>query len=446
MPRDADGHLRLDTLMGPGEPDHPPAGRRPGSRKPGRVFAVVVVLLLGAVAAALVLPRLGGDPAPVSAAVPTSSAEPSRSAAPVVAPPKPAKPKKPSTAKLVLKKTLVSAGPKPSLPWPSSGQAQVEIPGIGSLGHSGASGGVPIASVTKVMTAYTVLRDHPLGAGQSGPTITVSPAEAAAYPDQKAQGLSLVVVAAGEKLTERQALKGLLIASGDNMAEILARWDAGSVPAFVAKMNANARRLGMSHTHYVDPNGVDPGSVSSAADLLRLAPKAMAQPTLAQLAGTASDSIPLNPTIHNPNSLLGLHGVYGIKTGTTTAAGGCLLFAAHRKVNGETVTIYGAVLGISGERSAIHSNARDAGDALVVGAGDVLHKIVLVRPGQTVATLTGSKGDPVRLTVAKGLSVTGWSGQTFRFSLPGGLRAGKAPTRLIVHTPTGTRTLQLVRQ
>jgi hypothetical protein len=172
----------------------------------------------------------------------------------------------------------------------------------------------------------------------------------------------------------------------------------------------------------------------------------MAEPTLAELVGTASDSIPLNEQIKNPNSLLGLHGVIGIKTGTTSAAGGCLLFAAQREVGGRTHTIYGAVLGIAGTRSTIHSNARDAGDALVVGAGDQLHEIALLRAGRPVATLVDRQGVPVTLTVAKSVVVTGWSGQKFRFTLPTSLSPGRAPTKLTVRTPTTTFTVPLVKQ
>jgi D-alanyl-D-alanine carboxypeptidase (penicillin-binding protein 5/6) len=402
-------------------------------------------LVVALIAAVLIIPRLGGDPVSSSAAPTPTSAPTATTPAPTPSP-TPAALQKPTKAKLVIDKSMTSAGPKPSLPWPTSGQAKVEIPGIGVLGHSGSGRSVPIASIAKVMTAYTVLRDHPISAGQSGPTITVSDAEAAAYPDQKAQGLSVVEVAAGERITERDALKGLLIASGDNMAEILARWDGGSESAFVSRMNANARRLGMSSTHYADSTGLDPGTVSTVGDLLTLAPRAMSMSTIAQLVGTSSDSIPLNSPIHNPNSLLGVDGVYGIKTGTTTAAGGCLLFAAHRKVSGHTVTIYGAVLGIGGARSEIHSNARDAGDALVVGAGDSLHRIILIHKDETVATLIGKNGKKVQLTVAKAVSVTGWSGQKFRFSLPTSLRTGRAPTEVIIHTPTGTRTVRLVKQ
>ena len=87
---------------------------------------------------------------------------------------------------------------------------------------------MPIASLAKIMTAYVVLRCHPLPAGGPGPPITVTAADAAAYASDKRHGQSVVKVERGEKLTERQALEALLIPSGNNIASMLAGWDAGS--------------------------------------------------------------------------------------------------------------------------------------------------------------------------------------------------------------------------
>src|SRR5207253_8066956 len=103
---------------------------------------------------------------------------------------------------------------------------------------------VPIASLAKIMTADIVLRGRPLPAAGPGPVITVTAADAAAYASDERQGQSVVQVAAGEKLTERQALEAMLIPSVNNIASLLARWDASSEAAFVAKMNTSARQLG----------------------------------------------------------------------------------------------------------------------------------------------------------------------------------------------------------
>ena len=91
-------------------------------------------------------------------------------------------------------------------------------------------------------------------------------------------------MALGEQLTERQLLEGLLVHSANNFADALAAWDAGSLPAFVDKMNTTAAILGMTGTHFADPSGLDATSESTPADLLRLARWDLASPTFAQIA------------------------------------------------------------------------------------------------------------------------------------------------------------------
>src|SRR5262249_13040940 len=139
----------------------------------------------------------------------------------------------------------------------------------------------PIASVAKVMTAYVVLRDHPLRVGQGGPTITLTGADVADTDRRRRQQESVVSVAAGEQLTELQALQALLLPSANNTATVLARWDAGSKSRFVARMNATALTLGMSRTRYTDPSGYDDATMSTAADQVRIVEGAMRLPVFA---------------------------------------------------------------------------------------------------------------------------------------------------------------------
>jgi D-alanyl-D-alanine carboxypeptidase (penicillin-binding protein 5/6) len=224
---------------------------------------------------------------------------------------------------------------------------------------------VPIASVAKVMTAYVVLQDHPLGAVGSGPRIVVQPSEAAAYPAEMRAGDSLVRVQAGEVLTEREALEALLLPSADNIAWILARWDAGSVGAFVGRMNAAARRLGMTSTRYTDPSGLASSTTSSAADQVRLGVAAMGEPGLAAIVGESSAFIPVAGTVENLNRLLGEDGVVGLKTGSTSAAGGCVLLAARSGGAGRGSLILVAVFGQPGGPDTMLPAALGAGQQVV---------------------------------------------------------------------------------
>jgi D-alanyl-D-alanine carboxypeptidase (penicillin-binding protein 5/6) len=198
------------------------------------------------------------------------------------------------------------------------------------------------------MTAYLVLRDHPLQLGQDGPTITLTDADVADSELRSRRGESVVPIAAGEQLTELQALHALLLPSANNIAAVLARWDAGSEDGFVARMNATARSLGMTHTRYTDPSGFDDATVSSAADQVRIVDRAMRLPVFASIVATPSATLPVAGTVHNTNTLLGHNGFVGVKTGSTAAAGGCFAFWAVRWIDGKRTTITGVVLGQPG--------------------------------------------------------------------------------------------------
>ena len=250
----------------------------------------------------------------------------------------------------------------PRTVWPADGQAAVRI------GQSHVQAGpnqhaAPIASVAKVMTAYLVLRDHPLRLGQDGPTITLTDADVADTDRRRGQDESVVSIAAGEQLSELQALQALLLPSANNIAAVLARWDAGSVDGFVARMNETARSLGMTHTRYTDPSGYDDATVSTAADQVRIVDRAMRLPVFASIVATPSATLPVAGTVHNTNALLGYDGFVGVKTGSTAAAGGCFAFRAIRWIDGKRTTITGVVLGQPGDDQVAAGLA--AADAMV---------------------------------------------------------------------------------
>ena len=310
----------------------------PGRRPAGPVGLIVPAVLAGIVLVAVTVMWRSGPPAP---------------------PPGP------------LVQSPASLG---AVSWPEAGVSAADITGLGVVAGPGAHQPVPIASVAKVMTAYIVLRDHPLSPGQPGPVIVVQAAEAAAYPAELRNGNSLVPVTAGEQISERQALEALLLPSANNMAWILARWDAGSQARFVARMNATARALGMTATRYTDPSGLAASTVSSAADQVVLGTAAMHQPTLAAIAAMRSAVIPVAGLVRNLNTLLGQDGIAGLKTGSDSAAGGCALLASWRDVRGggNRVLIVAAVLGQPGTDETILPNALEAGRHLMLSLGQAL--------------------------------------------------------------------------
>lgn len=410
------GYVSGQPARPPEHADDPVAAARPPRRPSRRIMlaaGAALVALLGARTIVVTTfdsgtptpaaadPRTPEAPAPATAGVRATTADATSS---------------PTPAGQSLPRAYPVPGSRPTLPWPKSGQASIDVQGVGTVGSSGRKTPVPIASVTKVMTAYLILRDHPLGATDSGPVITVSAAEAAAYPHEQADGQSLVPVTAGERLTERQALQALMLPSADNIARILARWDASSIGAFLTRMNSTAAALGMHHTHYTDPSGLAASTTSTAADQVKLGTQAMKILAFRQIVRMPTATIPVAGLVKNYNKLLGQDGVIGIKTGSTSAAGGCLLFAATHQIDGHTVTIVGAVFGQHGSVLNGLPQALSASQRLIRATAAALDTYPVVRAGQTFTT--GSESPP--LVAGKDLTVIGWPGLTYTIEADGG--------------------------
>jgi D-alanyl-D-alanine carboxypeptidase (penicillin-binding protein 5/6) len=226
--------------------------------------------------------------------------------------------------------------------WPQQGQAAVAVANARPAA-SPHEQPVPIASLAKVMTAYLTLQRYPLSGAQTGFTLTVSAAQAQTASQDRTQGQSVVAVEAGEQLTERQLLQALLIPSGNNIAQMLAVLVAGSETRFIAQMNAEARALGMNHTLYTDPSGFDPSTVSTAADQLRVFQQTLRSPVFRQIVSLPTVTLPVAGTLTNYDPLLA-EGYPG-KTGSDSAAGGCLAFYTHTTAGGRRQTAVGVVLG-----------------------------------------------------------------------------------------------------
>lgn len=231
--------------------------------------------------------------------------------------------------------------------WPAQGQGAYVL-GNGDPAVSPNQKPVPIASVAKVMTAYLVLQKHPLHDGDDGVIFTVEPTDVADTAARRGAGQSVVNVAAGEQLSERDALMAILLPSANNVAVLVARELDGSVAEFVDEMNETARELGMTQTMYTDPSGYDPGTVSTALDQLRLAQVVAKDAPLTAMMATPSYAIPVAGEMTNTDSLLGHDGFVGMKTGSDDAAGGCFMFRAERSTANGNVVLIGVVLGQRG--------------------------------------------------------------------------------------------------
>jgi serine-type D-Ala-D-Ala carboxypeptidase (penicillin-binding protein 5/6) len=268
----------------------------------------------------------------------------------------------------------------PAVRWPLQGQAALVL-GNGRPAASPDQQPVPIASLAKVMTAYLTLKRYPLSGAQNGFTITITATQAQDEAQDTAENQSGVAVGAGEQLTERQLLEALLIPSGNNIARLVAAQVAGSETGFVAEMNAEARALGMDHTTYTDPSGWDPGTVSTAADQLRVFQAAMRFPIIRQIVSMPSVTLPVAGTLTNFNPLIA-DGFAG-KTGSDSAAGGCLAFFTQVTVAGHGLTAVGVVMGQGqgSDTSAILAAAGQAAQQLVDSVAPAAGGPTIASPG-----------------------------------------------------------------
>lgn len=202
----------------------------------------------------------------------------------------------------------------------------------------------PIASTTKMMTAYLVLHDPAMKLSRR---VTITPSEVLNDRQGLLKDDSEVPLKAGQVVTVQDLLWALMLPSADDAAWVLARVQGNGNPRlFIDAMNRAAARLGMHHTHYVDPDGVNRLGYSTAKDLMKLIRVDMTNREFRRLVSTKRVSTPGFGPLTNLNLLLWQYpGAIGIKTGWTPYAGSCLAFAARRRLGSQTVTLYGVVLG-----------------------------------------------------------------------------------------------------
>ena len=304
------------------------------------------------------------------------------------------------------------------LAWPAKGQSAAEVVGVGSLGSSGQETPAPIASVTKVMNAYLILQKYPLKKGESGPKIMVDPqaAQESGNSDE-----SRVTLTAGQELTEYQALELLMLPSANNVARLLARFHSGSEEAFVKQMNDTAAKFGMTNTIYADPAGFNADTKSTAKDQLKLAEQVMKDDIFRQIVSTP-DTTFNNVKISNTNNLINPKtGVIGVKTGSSTPAGGCLMWAAYKEIGGVKRMILGVTLG----QQATSPNPGDGilptvlkvSGKQIQAAQNGLTGQTVVKKGDVVGTVDDGLGGKVPVVATKDLVVAGFPGVTGTITL-----------------------------
>lgn len=285
--------------------------------------------------------------------------------------------------------------------WPSYGASAVGAIGYpGATAQSGRTDAVPMASISKVVTALVVLQAKPLQPGQAGPTITMSSADAALYGHYLALNGDVVRVQAGYQFSELDLLRLMLIKSANNYAGSLANWAFGSTSGYAAAAGSWLTAHGLTGIHVVEPTGIDPSNVGTAADLVKLGELALADPVIAPIVATTQAQLPNVGGIQNTNMLLGTDGVEGIKTGTLDGWGANLLFASKQTIGATAVTIVGVVLG-----GADHPTIDRDIQTLIGSIASGFHELRLATAGQAFGSYTTAWGQHAEARAAKDLVV-----------------------------------------
>lgn len=273
-----------------------------------------------------------------------------------------------------------AAGEVDDPPATSAGAMIVLHPASGTvLAEKNASAEMLIASTTKLMTALAAVENADLEV-----SVEIRPEWAAV------EGSSMYL-RPGERYTLRELLEGLLLASGNDAALAVAGAVAGDTDAFVELMNRECAALGLAHTHFANPHGLDdPEHYSCAADLAAIMSKALENDTLREIMGMRTCTVH-GLTYENHNKLLNrCQGVNGGKTGYTMAAGRCLVTSCRRD-GMELVCVTLSDPDDWKDHAALYDWAFGAYTSVAVGAGEPYAEIPVISGSQDTLEVTTSE-------------------------------------------------------
>ena len=308
---------------------------------------------------------------------------------------------------------------------PQEGESAVSIAGAdawlgpkadGIYASHGGDAALPMASISKLITAMVVLQARPLGPSGRGPTITFTKTDESYYDKFFALNATIAAMPTGSRMTEYDALETMLVVSACNYAEVMALWAYGSDANFEYAAKQWLKAHGLSSTVMVEPTGIDPANRSTPSNLIAIGKLAMANPAIAGIvAKTTLDSpakaIPALAGMVSTNNLLGTDGVDGIKTGTLQ--GSDLLFSSTISVGApKPLTITGIVLG-GATRSSVDSDVRALIESIEAG----FHTESLGSKGQVVGTYSTPWGARASMVLGRSASALTWSNTAITSSM-----------------------------
>lgn len=315
-----------------------------------------------------------------------------------------------STTPVVVTRPAVAA-----LALPVAGSSAVSVTGAADFerltgapeiqSEAGVVGPLPMASISKLITALVVLEAKPLGLGEPGPTITFGKADSALYDKYYVMQASVQPMKTGSTMSEHDALETMLVVSATNYAEAVANWAFGSPARYLGAARAWLAKNDFTDTKVVEPTGIDPRNVSTPRDLIGIGKLALANPVLAAIVQTKTLNVPSLDQWPNNNQLLGIDGVTGIKTGTLDESGACLLFSAVIDIDGlSPITVVGAILG-GLDHGTVNGEVRKLLASIRAG----FHRVPLIAKGTTLGSFTTSWKDGAGIVAANSASVLTWS-------------------------------------
>jgi D-alanyl-D-alanine carboxypeptidase (penicillin-binding protein 5/6) len=196
------------------------------------------------------------------------------------------------------------------------------------------------------MTAWVALHRLPLAVGETGPCEIVNASDMALYNYDNATDQSGVKIVMGETLCERTLLRGMLVHSAGDYAQLLAALTGMQQATFVAAMNQTARSLGLRETHYVDVTGISTGDTSTAQNQVVMAEDLMTkEPIVQSIVILTHVALPFAGVVDSFTPFTGQGNVIGVKSGYTSEAGGCDAMAMVDEIGGTAYTTYAVVLG-----------------------------------------------------------------------------------------------------
>jgi D-alanyl-D-alanine carboxypeptidase (penicillin-binding protein 5/6) len=309
----------------------------------------------------------------------------------------------------------VPVGAAATIATPIATASAISIAGADAYLGEGASGiwsatgtgePLPIASITKLITALVILDASPLAsADDPGPTITFGKADHDLYDAYYVLDATIAPMPTGTAMSLHDALAVMLIPSASNYAEALSSKIFGSQNAFLGATRDWLAAHGLTGTTVTEPTGISPRNTSTLTDLLSIAKLAAANPAIARIVATPSISVPGAGAVYNTNGLLGTVGITGLKTGNLGMGTHNLLYTATLDVGAAApLAVTGVVLG---------APTRDSVNASVIAALESIrsgfHAVPVVTAGQEIGSISTPWGSSATLVIDEDASIFTWS-------------------------------------